>query len=126
VFSGKSLQDGAPLRLVAPMGVTLTGAGLESLGQEPHTQASVYGVKGQEYKVEIQGTGTLRAAQEAMEEDAGPSIEQILPRIYTKVYWIVGLGLGVLALGFILLYRRSSLMPPSSNSHPTTPRDKHR
>jgi hypothetical protein len=41
VFSGRALHGDAPIRLIAPAGVSLAGEGLESLGQEPHTQAKL-------------------------------------------------------------------------------------
>jgi hypothetical protein len=127
VFSGRALHGDAPIRLIAPAGVSLAGEGLESLGQEPHTQASIYGVAGQQYKVEIQGAGTLRTTQEALdEEDVRPSIEQILPRVYDKMYWILGLGLLILALGFALLYRSSPTASTAHNPPPTPSKGKRR
>ena len=45
------------------------------------------------------------AAATSGEEESGPSLDQILPRIYGSVYPIVGLTFAVLALGFVLLYR---------------------
>lgn len=108
IFAGKILDKGAPVRLVVPAGVTLNGQGLKPLGQEPQTKASIYEVAGSEYKVEIQGSGALNAAAAGGEEESGPSIEQILPRVYGKVYWILGLSLAILLAGFILMYRRSA------------------
>ncbi len=111
LFSGRAMQRDGPTRLVVPAGVTLKGDGLEPLGREPQTQASIFGVKGREYKVEISGAGTLRAAQEAAEEESGPSLDQILPKVYNRMYWIVGLGLAILLLGFVVLYRAGSTAP---------------
>jgi hypothetical protein len=49
---------------------------------------------------------TLCAATAASaEEESGPSLDQILPRIYDSAYAILGLTFAVLALGFVLLYR---------------------
>jgi len=118
-FTGRVLQRDAPVRLVTPEGVALSGEGIESLGHEPNSHASIYAVKGTEYKVEIQGAGKLRPAQEAAEEEAGPGIEQILPRVYGRVYWIVGLGLAILMLGLIVLYRGSpAAAAPNAPAHP--------
>jgi hypothetical protein len=86
---------------VAPLGVTLKGDGLQPPRQDPNTRASIYEVKGREYKVELEA-----AAAGGGEQDSGPSLDQILPRIYGSVYSILGLAFGVLALGFVLLYRR--------------------
>ena len=54
-FSGRAVQKDAPLRLAVPAGVTLKGEGLELLGQEPQSKASIYSVKTADYKVEIAG-----------------------------------------------------------------------
>ncbi len=124
-FGGRSLQKGAPVRLVVPQGVSLSGADLEALGQEPQTQASIYGVKTAEYKVQIQGTGVMDAAAPADEAEGGSGLDEILPRIYDNVYAILGLALVILALGFALLYgmRKS---PRSPAPVPPAPRSKAR
>lgn len=98
-FSGKVLYPGLPTRLAVPNGVTLQGEGLKPLGQEPGSQAAIYEVRGAAYAVEIQG-----AAAEAG-EDSGPSIEEILPRVYDHLGWILVPTFLALLLGFILLYR---------------------
>ncbi len=104
-FEGRNLT-GAPASLIAPDGVTLKGDGLEPRGQEPRTKASIYQMKAGSFKVEISGTGSLRQARSSEPEgESGPQVTTVLPKIYAKLYWILGLGLGILALGFILLYR---------------------
>lgn len=121
-FKGRGLQKDAGTKLVAPPGVTLQGDGLELLGQEPQTRAAIYAVKGPEYVVEIRGAGTLQMSGQQEEQDNGPSLDQILPRIYDRVYWIVGLGLATLFVGFLLLYRvraeQSAVGGPSSSVPP--------
>ncbi len=105
-FSGRTLQKDAPLRLAVPSGVTLKGEGLTLLGQDPQSKASVYGLKSQEFKVDIEGTGSMASAAPASGEGSSDNgLDQILPRVYDSVYEIVGLGLAILALGFVLLYR---------------------
>ena len=105
-FESKVLHGGGPLRVVAPKGVTLTGENLENLGPEPRTQATVYEIKAPEFKLAIEGTGTLRAAAaETPQEDQGPSIEQARPRIYNRLGWVLALVGAILGLGFLLLYR---------------------
>lgn len=98
-FSGKVLYPGLPTRLAVPNGLALQGEGLKSLGQEPSTQAALYEVRNAAYAVEIQGS-----AQESA-EDSGPSIEEILPRVYDHLGWILIPTCLALLLGFILLYR---------------------
>jgi hypothetical protein len=105
-FEGKLLEK-APTRLVVPNGVTLTGDGVQSLGQEPQTKAEIYDVKGPDYKVEIAGTGSLQQAEEASDDSGGggASYEQIPPRVYGNMKWILVLAFAILTVGFMLLYR---------------------
>ena len=104
VYEGKVLyKTGEPTLLVAPSGITLKGDGLESKGREPRTQASVFSVAGSDFKVEISGS---LAVADTDSGDSGPAIEQIPPKILQKnTIWILALALGILALGFIVLYR---------------------
>lgn len=106
-FTGRTLQKDAPLRLAVPAGVAVKGAGLTLLGQEPQSRASVYGVAGQEYQVELEGSGSMAASAPA-EDEAGSGLAQILPRVYDNVYAIVGFGMTILALGFALLLRKTA------------------
>jgi hypothetical protein len=121
-FEGRILHKDGPTRLITPSGVTLKGDNIASLGAEPRTQANIYDVKGSEFRVQIEGAGSLRAAETESQESSGPSIEQIMPRVYRSAAWIVGLALGVLALGFILLYRAQPAgvapAPPATNRPP--------
>jgi hypothetical protein len=46
------------------------------------------------------------AAADADAGDSGPPVEEIAPKIFQQnMKWILALALGILALGFILLYR---------------------
>src|SRR5579864_1457280 len=104
-FEGKILYKGGPTRLVAPNGVTIKGDNIQSLGQEPRTQATIYDVKGNDFKVEISGAGALQQGDDTGDDSSGPSYEQIPPKVYSKTPWILALTFGILGLGFILLYR---------------------
>jgi hypothetical protein len=124
-FSGRGLQKDAPLRLAVPDGVAVKGEGLELLGQEPRSKASVYGVKTADYQVEITGTGSMAAAPAGGSEGSGSGFDQILPRVYGSAYAILGLALVILALGFILLYRKKA--PASTSAQdPASPRSRNR
>jgi hypothetical protein len=107
VFEGRIVEKNAPTRLVTPNGVTLKGANIQSLGQEPRTKASIYDVKGADFKVEIAGAGTLQQGDDSASDDSsgGATYEQIPPRVYGSMKWILVLAFTILALGFILLYR---------------------
>lgn len=113
-FAGKIVQTGGPTRLVVPRGVTLTGDNLTSLGPEPTTQANIYEVKGDSYKVNIQGTGSIQSNQSGSDDDSGPGIQEILPKLYDRLYWVLGLSLTILALGFVLLYRKDGSAEPTA------------
>jgi hypothetical protein len=88
-FEGKVLYKGGPTRLVAPNGVTIKGDDIQALGQEPRTQASIYDVKGDSFKVEIAGSGTLRPGDDSAEDSGGATIEQIPPKLYGNMKWIL-------------------------------------
>ena len=107
VFEGKTVgKTEEPTLLVVPNGVTLKGEGVESKGQEPRSQASIYSVNTASYKVEIAGSIPAAAAADAQSEDNGPSLEEVSPKILQQnMKWILALALGILALGFIVLYR---------------------
>lgn len=111
-YAGKVPTKDENTYLIAPNGVTLAGDGLNDLGSEPRTQAHIFGIQGASYKVTLTGqaAASAGAAQPAEEqpESSGPQIEQIMPRVYRQAVPILGIALGILALGFILLYRNNS------------------
>jgi hypothetical protein len=109
-FSSKILHTEGISDLVIPNGVTVKGDDVDLAGQEPKTQANIYRIKNGSFKVEVEGTGALRPGGEgAPDEDNGaPNIEQVKPRIYGSLYWILGMTFGVLALGSLLLYRNTT------------------
>jgi hypothetical protein len=96
-FAGKIVTKDDNTYLIAPNGVTLQGENLNDLGQEPRTQAHIYGLTGSAYEIVL--------TVDSPDSDSGPRIEQIMPRLYGKATLIIALALGILALGFILLYR---------------------
>jgi hypothetical protein len=112
VFEGKILHSEGASDLVAPSGVTLKGDNIELAGQEPKTQASIYQIKGASYKVEVEGTGSLQQAgaggSTADEDNGMPTIQEVKPRIYDRLYWILGMAFAILGLGSVLLYRSSA------------------
>ena len=107
-FSGRVLTKDDNTYLIAPQGVTMTGEGLNDLGSEPRTQAHIYGLTGATYKVQLTGSVAGSEAQPESDSEAGPKIEQTLPRVNRQAKLILVLALSVLALGFVLLYRKGS------------------
>jgi hypothetical protein len=111
-FTSQRTRTDAPTRLVTPSTVTLSGEGLTSLGQEPQSQAHIYEVTAISYNVKINGTGAFRTPDDdaggggAQEDSGQPKVEEAQARIYTRLYWVLGLTLGILALGGTILYRK--------------------
>lgn len=92
-------------RLVTPSGVKLSGAGLEDLGAEPQTQAEVYALNKPDYEIEVTGTGSLRALE--ADQNSMPEPQAIAPKIHDRIWWIVGLSLFALTLGFVNLLKKA-------------------
>lgn len=109
-YAGKIATKDDNTYLIAPNGVTLAGEHLADMGTEPRTQAHIYGLNDPSYKITLTGAeAAAPAAADADQGDAnsGPQIEQIMPRVYNQAKTILVLALGILALGFVLLYRAS-------------------
>ena len=123
-FDSKVLYKGAPTRIVTATGVNVAGAGVQNLGPGPAgTNATIFGVDSPEFKLAITGTGSLKgdSAGDSGGGDqggGGQSISQIMPKLFRagspnasffetvgSVKWIITLVMGILALGFTLLYR---------------------
>jgi hypothetical protein len=96
----------APLRLVAPSGVTVEGKDLQSLGTEPKTQATIYDVTARKFfDVNVTGTGTLHQPEApAADESDSPKVTEGLPPVYAHLSWLVALALAVLGVGLFSLY----------------------
>lgn len=107
-YSGKVITDDDNTYLIVPDGVTMAGDHLKDLGVEPKTKAHIYGLEGTSYDIKLTGTPApdqTDASADSGAQDGAPQIQEIMPRLYTKVKLILGLALGILALGFVLLYR---------------------
>ena len=110
-YTGKVVSKDENTYLIAPNGVTMEGAHLQSLGQEPRTKAQIYGLTGDSYSVKLTGAvadTTPAGSDDSTASDSGPQIEEMMPRLYRHGVIIIGLALGILALGFVVLYRSSS------------------
>lgn len=99
-------EKGGQTRLVTPSGVKLSGEGVEDLGAEPQTQAEVYALTKADYDIEVTGSGSLRALE--ADENGMPEPQAIPPKIHDRIWWIVGLTLFALALGFVNLLKKPS------------------
>jgi hypothetical protein len=130
-FQEQVLAKAGATRLVAPVGVAFSGDGVTQLGQEPTTKAMIYNVAGPDIRVKVEGTGLFRdPSQDAGAGGGGgdanngsPGVSENLPKLYglllgnanlgesmLAVKWILATVLGMLALGFALLYRKGDPM----------------
>jgi hypothetical protein len=108
------------VRVVAPTGVDFKGDGLTLLGQEPTSKANIYSLAGPEVKIQVTGTGLFNAPDDQGNgSGSGQNLSENLPKLYGlltanssffdsvgAVKWILVTVLGMLALGFVLLYRK--------------------
>ena len=112
-LEGKIATKDENTYLIVPNGVTLTAEHVNDLGVEPRTQAHIYGLTGTSYNIqltgaEVAGPADSGAGNGQQEQDGSPQITPILPRIYTQVVPILAIALGILGLGFALLYRKEA------------------
>ncbi len=109
-YEGKIASKDENTYLIAPNGVTMKGDRLNDLGSEPQTQAHIYGLSGTAYKVELTGSVAASADAGAGGDDSGdssgaPQIEEVMPHMFGQAKLILALALGILAVGFAILYR---------------------
>lgn len=133
VFEDQILSKGGLTRIIAPVGVTFKGSGLKDLGQEPRTKATIWQVDGPMIQLRVEGTGALsEGAQQGGGGDSGagngqPPLTMNLPKLYglalgsseilatvSAVKWLLLSVFSMLAVGFVLLYRKSANVPASS------------
>lgn len=110
-FTTEILHREGPARLIVPRGVSVKGEGLKELGTEPSTQAAIYQLPNAKVNFTIEGAGTLSSPSTSSggeEENSGPPIDVIAPKIYDRIYWILGISFGMLAIAFVYLFRASS------------------
>ncbi len=116
VVNVKGIQT-APLRLVAPEGVSLAGNAIERIGQEPNTRATIFNViAAGNFSIDITGTGSLpgqgnanttAGAPSANDTSDEPPVTEGEPRIYQHLPWLVALALSILGVGLIVLFLNS-------------------
>src|SRR5579863_135399 len=107
IFTDKEIHPEAASNLVVPNGVTAKSDDLELAGTEPKTQASIYRIKNASFKVEVDGTGILanQQSQGSADDNGQPQVQEVKPRIYESMYWILGMAFAILGLGSVLLAR---------------------
>ena len=110
-YAGKIATKDENTYLIAPNGITLAGkTKLSDLGTEPRTQAHIYGLTDDAYKIALTGSEAAPPSAPAADQPdttGQPQIEQIMPRVNGQAKTIIIVALGILGLGFALLYRAS-------------------
>ncbi len=113
-FSTRLLQEGGTNRLVVPLGVTVEGDNLKLMGQDPQNKANIYDITGKEFAAVLKGDASTNVAGggggassggDEPEDTGAPQVTQSNPRIYDRFWPVLALGLGILAVGFVLMYR---------------------
>ena len=126
VFEDHLLSKAGILRVVAPKGVEFKGDSVTALGTGP-AESTIYTAQGPDLKFAIQGTGLFNQGGDDQSGDGnagsntGQSLSENLPKLYgllsanssfgeslMSVKWILLTVLGMLALGFTLLYRKGN------------------
>lgn len=103
-FSGRVLHSGGAVNLVVPPGVAAAGDAVEFMGVEPNSKFSIYSLKSPNYTIQLQAASSPPAEEDA--SGGADSLDQVLPRVYDRMYAILALGFTALALAFVLFYRR--------------------
>jgi hypothetical protein len=109
-YEGKIVTKDDNTYLIVPDGVTLAAENVTGLGQEPRTKAHIYGLTGATYNIQLSGAEVAPPADAAQDttqdQNSGPQIEATMPRVLDEAKPILAIALGILALGFALLYRK--------------------
>lgn len=136
-FEDHLLSKAGVIQLVAPPGVDIKGPDVTLLGQEPTTKSNIFGVKGPDVQIRVEGTGLFNAPGDSDSSGGGgggnlaenfPKLYSLLPANATfwdsvlAVKWVLLSILGMLALGFVLLYRKGD---PLAHSEPATKAPSH-
>jgi len=121
-----SIYRGVPTRVAAPTGVTISGEGVASVGQEPTTQAVIYDLPDVEsVSLTVVGEGGLRRSSPAPAGGSGGGDISVQPApVANEFYWIVGLTVLILGIGFyhLLTSTESSATTPSPKVPAAPPR----
>jgi hypothetical protein len=114
-FRGRNVgvkgMPAGPLRIVVPSGVTLAGKDVQNVGTEPKTLATIYNVTAPDaFTADITGIGSLRASDDSAasgDNSDSPPLTEGPPQIYRHQAWLILLGLSILGVGLVVLFRNS-------------------
>ena len=125
-FEDHVLAKADMIGVVAPSGVEIKGPDVTLVGQEPTTKANIYGVKGPDVQIRVEGTGLFNTPSDSDSSGGGgQNLAENFPKLYgliaanatfwdsvLAVKWVLLSILGMLALGFVLLYRKGDPLGP--------------
>ena len=99
-FTSRILYDDVETRFVIPEGVSVEGQGLERIGQEPQSQASIYQYKGGgEFSLRISGEGRLGREGPAG-GGSGNEIRIAPAPVARELWWVIAITAAILGIGF--------------------------
>ena len=135
VFQDRVLSRANLIRAVAPAGVEFKGPDVNAIGSVPDTKATVYAVKGPDLQFDVEGTGLFNTPDDSGGGNAnsgggsGQNIAENFPKLYgllaanasfidsiLAVKWVLLTIIGMLALAFILLYRKGDPLESAGNT----------
>jgi len=121
-FDAKVVTKDDNTYLIVPKGVTLKGDNLNDMGQEPRTEAHIFGLRDAAYNIALTGqvepaSNNPDAGDDSGSQDQGSQITEVMPRLYNQQTAILAIALDILALGFVLLYRTSNSSPPPKETN---------
>lgn len=106
-FSSRILEKAESTMMAIPAGVEVKGEGIETRGNEPTTQASIFSIPGEKYTVEMTGSGELDKGT-ATSGDDGPEIAVSPARIMERKYYVFSLGGAILLLSIFRQLRKKA------------------
>ena len=105
-FASRILEKSESTMMAIPAGVEVKGEGIETRGQEPTTQASIFSITADKYSVDLNGTGDLQGP--STNQDDRPEIETSPARITERKYYVFGLAGAILVLSFVRLLQKKA------------------
>ena len=100
-FTSRILYDDVETRFVIPEGVSVEAQGLELIGQEPQSQASIYQYKGGgEFSLRISGQGRLGREAPAGGGGGGNEIRIAPAPVAKELWWVIAITAAILGIGF--------------------------
>ena len=111
IFTDKHLHPDAASNLVVPNGVTvksddleLAGHGAEDAGQHlPHQER-----RASKWKWTAPASAAQAQSEGSADDNGQPQVQEVKPRIYESMYWILGMAFAILGLGSVLLARNAA------------------